>query len=113
VSTRLIVPRLTVRKPAGVRQGGILSPVLFAVYIDPLITVLKNVGHGCSLQGDFYRCLLYADDVLLLTHTLRSMQTMRHICDKFAENFDIKFNSGKSVAMRIGSMVKVVLLARN
>jgi len=41
--------------------------------------------------------------VLLLTHTVHSMQIMLHICDKFAENFDIKFNSSKSVAMRIGS----------
>jgi len=31
------------------------------------------------------------------------MQIMLHICDKFAENFDIIFNSSKSVAMRIGS----------
>jgi len=31
-----------------------------------------------------------------------AMQTMLQLCDKFADDFDIKFNSGKSVAMRIG-----------
>ena len=30
------------------------------------------------------------------------MQMMLHLCDKFADDFDIRFNSGKSVAMRIG-----------
>ena len=81
---------------AGIRQGGILSPILFAVYIDPLITQLRNSGLGCTLHGDFYGCLVYADDVLLLTHTVYSMQIMLYICDKFAENFDIKFNSSNA-----------------
>jgi len=29
------------------------------------------------------------------------MQTMLHICEKCADNFDIRFNNDKSVAMRI------------
>jgi len=32
------------------------------------------------------------------------MQMM--LCDKFANGFDIKFNCGKSVAMRIGKLFK-------
>ena len=31
---------------SGVRQGGILSPVLFAIYIDVIITRLKAAGIG-------------------------------------------------------------------
>ena len=70
-----------------------MSPILCAVYIDPLITLLKNSGLRCMLRGDFYECLVYADDILLLTHTVHSMQIMLHICDKFTENFDIKCNA--------------------
>jgi len=33
----------------GVRQGGVLSPVLFAVYIDGIIDKLEGVGLGCWL----------------------------------------------------------------
>jgi len=33
-----------------VRQGGVLSPYLFAVYIDDLITHLKNSGYGIHLD---------------------------------------------------------------
>jgi len=31
----------------GVTQGGVLSPVLFAIYIDGIIDKLEGVGLGC------------------------------------------------------------------
>jgi len=34
------------------------------------------------------------------------MKMMLRLCDKFANDFDIKFNCGKSVAMRIGKRFK-------
>jgi len=48
---------------AGVRQGGILSPMLFAIYMDPLIRKLRHLGVGCRIDGCFYGCLCYADDI--------------------------------------------------
>ena len=32
----------------GVRQGGVLSPILFSIYLDTLLLSLKNTGVGCS-----------------------------------------------------------------
>jgi len=87
---------------AGVRQGGILSPILFAVYTDPLILQLRRQGLGCGLLKKFYGCLLYADNILLMTHTVHAMQMMLRLCDKFADDFDIRFNCGESVAVHIG-----------
>ena len=31
----------------GVKQGAVLSPLLFAVYLDDLLKKLRNVGLGC------------------------------------------------------------------
>jgi len=61
---------------AGVRQRGILSPILFSVYMDTLIMQLRRQGLGGSLLNEFYGCLLYADDILLITHTVHAMQMM-------------------------------------
>ena len=89
---------------AGVRQGGILSPVLFAVYMDTLIVRLRSSGFGCKIADKYYGCLVYADDIMLISHTANAMRRMLAICDQFAADFDLKFNNTKSVAMRIGTL---------
>ena len=55
-----------------------MSPALFAIYIDDLIVRLKASQFGCHLNGAYYGCLVYADDILLLSH---SVQTMRYMLD--------------------------------
>ena len=45
---------------------------------------------------------MFADDIMLLSHSLNAMRHMLEICDQFAVDFDVKFNSSNSVAMRIG-----------
>ena len=44
---------------------------------------------------------------MLLSHSLNAIWRMLRICEEFAKDFDVKFNSAKSVAMRIGNRYKV------
>jgi len=46
---------------------------------------------------------MYADDILLMSHTVRSVQMILQIRYEFADHFDVEFNISKSVAMRIGN----------
>jgi hypothetical protein len=87
---------------AGVRQGGLLSSMLFAMYTDNLICRLKESGLGCKLYDSYFCCLVYADDIILILRSVSATQKMLHICDQFAVDFDVKFNTSKSVAMLIG-----------
>ena len=83
-------------------QGGLLSPVFIAIYVDPLVQNLKQTGVGYNINDQFFGCLFCADDIILLAQTLRGMQKMLDICSEFAIECDTKFNATKSVALRFG-----------
>jgi len=63
---------------------------------------IRFSGFGCTLADTYYGCLVYADDIMLLSHTVNAMRHMLAICNQFAAEFDLKFNNNKSVAMRVG-----------
>ena len=50
----------------GVKQGGVLSPILFSLYLDQLISQLRHIGMGCHMNGLFTGVFIYADDITLL-----------------------------------------------
>ena len=93
---------------SGVRQGGVLSPILFAIYIDEIILSLTNAKLGCTINGVYLGCLLYADDIILLSCSNFCMQGMLNICSAVLNKIDLKFNVNKCVLIRIGPRWKHV-----
>jgi hypothetical protein len=49
----------------GVKQGGILSPVLFAVYVDGLLNRRSNAEVGRYAGSKCLSALAYADDFVI------------------------------------------------
>ena len=80
----------------GVKQGGVLSPVLFGVYMDSLLLELKSSGYGCHVGPHFAGCLGYADDVVLLSPTKQGLNCMLDIAECFSKQFSVEFNGAKS-----------------
>ncbi len=80
----------------GVQQGGVISPVLFCIYIDGLLIRLRSSGVGCYIGAVFTGVLAYADDLVLVAPTPSALRRMLSICDDYASEFDILFNAKKS-----------------
>ena len=78
---------------SGVRQGGIISCLLFDIYMNELIFKLKNSGNECYVNGVFVGCIFYADDVLLLSGSMIKLQKLLDLSIEFANEFSMKFNS--------------------
>ena len=81
----------------GVRQGGILSPRLFAVYVDDLSKHLHDARSGCFIGHQCINHVMYADDICLLAPSALGLQKLLEVCYGFSQDNDIIFNSLKSV----------------
>jgi len=91
------------RLKCGVRQGGVLSPQLFAVYIDDVIKAVQSQKSGCFMRHVCINIILYADDILLLSPSIEGLQQLLNVCESVINSLGLSLNNKKSVCMRVGS----------
>jgi len=93
----------------GVKQKSVLSPALFAVYLDNLSNLFILERHKLII--------LYADDILIIAPSITGLERMLHACEQVFHWLDMAVNFKKSCGMRIGprcdiNCAKIVSLAR-
>ena len=67
----------------GVRQGGILSPKLFAIYVDDLSHELTLCKSECFIDDQCMNPDMYADDICLMAPSAIGLQKMLDVCFDF------------------------------
>ena len=83
----------------GTRQGSVLSPCLFSVYLDDLLKELRQQGIGCHMGGMWVGAAGYADDLILLAPSRTAMQQMIRICVRYANEFNLQFSTDPNPAL--------------
>ena len=84
----------------GVRQGCSLSPTLFNIYINELAKTLdQSTTPGITLADTEVKCLLFADDLVLLSPTKEGLQQHLDILHKFSQTWALTVNLTKTKIM--------------
>ena len=89
------------RMANGIRQGSILSPVLFNLYIDELSLKLGVSNVGCHVAGINVNHLIYADDIVVMAPSAKALNELLRVCEVFAGEHQIIFSPVKSVVMAV------------
>ena len=82
----------------GTRQGSVLSPAFFSVYIDDLLVALRQLGVGCHIGDKFFGAAGFADDLILLAPSRRAMELMLSLCETFAKKNNLQFSTDANPA---------------
>ena len=92
----------------GIRQGGVLSGILFNLYVNDLIDNVSKSKLGCKLGVYTSNIVAYADDLVILTPSRSSLQILIQLINNEIRKIRLNFNSLKSKCMIFDKNVRKI-----
>ena len=80
----------------GVKQGDNLSPNLFKIFINDLPKYLHLSADPVFLNSNPINCLMYADDIILLSSSADGLQQKLNILQKYCNDWCLNINTSKT-----------------
>ena len=82
-----------------VKARGVLSPYLFAVYLDELSIQLGSARVGCNVGNMVVNHLMFADNVCVFNPSINGLHCLLNICGDYAAEHEITFNCNKTIGV--------------
>ena len=86
----------------GTKQGSILSPTLFNIFLSELMEKLQSKQAGLRIGDKLYNSFAYADDITLFSYTIPGLQSLIDLCYSYSRTWRFKFGIAKSKCMLSG-----------
>ena len=86
-----------------VRQGSIISPILFNLYSEFMITEALDEMEGVKFNGVNLTNLRYADDAVILAENEENLQKMMESLNNKCKEYGMAINAKKTMVMVIGA----------
>ena len=87
----------------GVKQGAVLSPLLYSLFVNDLLVELEHSGLGVRMDNIFCGATMYADDLTLIASSPEDLQSMIDIVAHYATKWRYRLNPQKSKVLVFGS----------
>ena len=89
----------------GTKQGSIISPQLFNLFLNDLLLCLSQCSAGARVGDLHVNSFAYADDVSVFAPTVTGLQQLINICHDYASTWRFKFGLKKTKVMAIGKQL--------
>ncbi len=80
----------------GLKQGCVLSPILFNLFINDVLETLNATGYGVSIDDDIIAALAYADDIILMAESEEELSKLLQVLHNWCDSNAIIINVDKS-----------------
>ena len=92
----------------GTRQGSVASRAFWNIYVDPLFSVLQELGESCHVVRVYVGLVGYADDIILLAPSRHAAQLMIKKCEQLCNANNIQFSTHEDPALSQSKAIYVV-----
>ena len=90
----------------GVKQGSVVAPLLYALFVDGVVDELKKEGLGVTEGGVWVGALLYADDMVLIADNEWELKKMFKIVEKYSRMWRFRISGKKTKVLVCGETKK-------
>ena len=104
------------RSYVSLRQGDTLSPNLFNIYINDLLNYIQVDKDTPYMKDKIVNCLLYADDLVLLSQSEEGLQKSVDGLNRFCKEWKLTVNMDKTkivVFNKAGKLVQTNVKLKN